>query len=414
MEKITLTAIKIIKEYECLYLIPSDNIIGYKTPIIEELPQQKITEEIAEKKLYEYLFQKYVPLINGYNIIYFWEKNEFSALLSFLYNNKAVDIDTLLEKGKIKKKDIPKKMIQYCYEGGKVFKALIERRNKEIALFKSKIILDCNKQYEIKETNLANDKLKTGLNLTIEEECILMMGVKANPDLYFLKNSNNLQVHILDSHHYYSYCKCDLVTNHQKINPDDYCILLGEKNDKLYDVCLIKSKNTSSNKIELEIIEGNFGYRRQKHFPTSLPAINQRDLTIDFAFDDYLDLFCFFKYKNNKEKNKIIILEKKTNYTSILLETQLIFDDSYKCYVSKYKGITSVFGIKPYNGNNSIEMSILNPNKEFSEIIFKTSFNLEASYDELVFHFGEYERKNCIFALTKSFSHPVFIYIIYI
>ena len=95
-------------------------MIGYKTPIIEELFQRRITEEKAEQILFEYLNNNYVPLISKYNNSYSWGTNEFSALLSFLYNNKSVNIDDFLKKvdlknGELKKdelilkEDIPKK-----------------------------------------------------------------------------------------------------------------------------------------------------------------------------------------------------------------------------------------------------------------------------------------------------------------
>ena len=164
----------------------------------------------------------------------------------------------------------------------------------------------------------------------------------------------------------------------------------------------------------MDIIEGYSFYQRQKILITCLSAISQRDLNIDFSFDDNLDLFCFYKYKNNKEKNKIKILDKRSDYSSILSESPLIFDESYKCYVGKYKGVTTIFGIKPYNINKSIEISVLNQKKEFSEIIFKTTLDLETNYNELVFSFGKFQEKNCLYALTKSFSRSVFIYVLYI
>lgn len=209
------SAIKIIKEYECLYLIPSDNMIGYKTSIIEELFQRRITEEKAEQILFEYLNNNYVPLISKYNNSYSWGTNEFSALLSFLYNNKSVNIDDFLKKvdlknGELKedelilKEDIPKKMKQYCYEGGKVLKSLVEKRIKEIELFNDKIIPDCSEQNEIIEMMDIDNNLTTDLNLTPDIETIIMLGKKSNPDLYYVKNVNSLEIHIMDSYHGYT------------------------------------------------------------------------------------------------------------------------------------------------------------------------------------------------------------------
>ena len=401
-------------------------MIGYKTPIIKEIHQQKITEEMAAKILYEYLNEKYYTSIYRYKENYFFNKNQLSALLSFFYNNNLVKTDNFFKKFEfengdlnnelISKTDIPKKMKQYCYESGKVLKALVERRNKEIELFNSLVIPDYSIQNEITERTDDVDYLTTDLNLTPSGETVLMIGKKSFPDLYYVKNAQCLEVHIMDYLHKYTNHKFQTITNHDKIKLDEYCLLLGEKkNDKYYDICLIKSKNTKSNRIVIDIIDGSSEYKNNHEILiTSLPANNEKNLTIDFDFDNNLDLYCFYKYKNEKAKNKIIILDKESNYTSILLQTSLIFDESYKCCVGNYKGNTTIFGIKPYQENNSIELSILNPNKEFNEIIFKTSFDLKANIDELVFYVGESEGKNCLYAITKSYSHSVRIYVKYI
>lgn len=424
-QTVILSAIKLIKEYECLYLVPLNNMIGYKTPIIKEIHQQKITERIAEKLLYEYLNEKCFSSIYEYKENYSLNKNQLSALLSFFYNNNSVNIDNFFKKlelengalnnGLITKADIPKKMKQYCYESGKVLRALVERRNKEIELFNSMVIPDYNIQNEIMEITDNDSYLTTDLNLTPTIETILMIEKNSLPDLYYVKNGDCLEVHIMDFFHKYTTHKLQTKTKHEKIKLDDYCLLLGEKKNGNYsDLYLIKSRNTKSNKIEIDIIDGSSEYKNNETLITSLPANYEKNLTIDFAFDKNLDLYCFYKYKYGKEKNKITILDKESNYTSILSETSLILDESYKCCVGKYKGNTTVFGIKSYKENSSIEMCVLNPNKEFNEIIFKTYFDLKTNNDELVFQIGESDGKNCLYALTKSYSHSVIIYVIYI
>ena len=281
-------------------------------------------------------------------------------------------------------------------------------------IIKTKISKKLTKMY-LRKKKVNDSYLTTDLNLTPKVETILMIGKKSFPDLYYVKNTDSLEVHIMDSFGKYRNHIFQTKTNHDIIKFDEYCLLLGErKNEKYYDLCLIKSKNTKSNKIEIEIIDGFSEYKNNEILITSLPANNEKNLTIDFDFDKNLDLYWFYKYKNEKAKNKIIILDKESNYTSIILETSLIFDESYKCCVGNYKGNTTIFGIKPYQENNTIELSILNPNKEFKEIIFKTKFDLNWNNNELVFHIGESVGKNCLYALTKSYFHSVRIYVMYI
>ena len=95
-------------------------------------------------------------------------------------------------------------MKQYCYEGGKVLKSLVEKRNKEIELFNGKIIPDCSEQNEIIEMMDIDNNLTTDLNLTPDIETIIMLGKKSNPDLYYVKNVNSLEIHIMDSYHGYT------------------------------------------------------------------------------------------------------------------------------------------------------------------------------------------------------------------
>ena len=62
---------------------------------------------MPREKYWNILRDKYIPLFNKYQ--YFWNKNEDTALLSFLFNNESIILDDLLNNGKTKREDILKK-----------------------------------------------------------------------------------------------------------------------------------------------------------------------------------------------------------------------------------------------------------------------------------------------------------------
>ena len=63
-------------------------MIGYKTPLIGEIHHQKITEELAEKILYEYLNENCFSSVYEYKKDFHFSQNQLSALLSFFYSKK--------------------------------------------------------------------------------------------------------------------------------------------------------------------------------------------------------------------------------------------------------------------------------------------------------------------------------------
>ena len=225
-------------------------MIGYKTSLIGEIHHQKIIEELAEKILYEYLNENCFSSVYEYKKDYHFSQNQLSALLSFFYNNNSVKINNFFKKfvnGKsnnklIIKEDIPKKMKQYCYESGKILKPLVERRNKEIEFFNKLVITDYNdyknqniqkiEQNVFKKKKVNDSYLTTDLNLTPKVETILMIGKKSFPDLYYVKNTDSLEVHIMDSFGKYRNHIFQTRTNHDIIKFDEYCLLLGEKKMK--------------------------------------------------------------------------------------------------------------------------------------------------------------------------------------
>ena len=95
-----------------------------------------ITQKQADTWLEKSLNQKYAPLVNKYDSTYHWTQNEFDALISFAYNIGS--INQLTANGKRDRETIANKIPEYCKAGGKRIQGLVNRRNKERALFLKK------------------------------------------------------------------------------------------------------------------------------------------------------------------------------------------------------------------------------------------------------------------------------------
>ena len=115
--KISQVGIKLIKEFEGLYLNAyQDSVgvwtIGYGTTNSDKgITCQniglglKISKQTAENWLALSLDKKYGPKVDKYDSIYHWTQKEFDALISFAYNIGS--IDELVSKGKLPKHQIP-------------------------------------------------------------------------------------------------------------------------------------------------------------------------------------------------------------------------------------------------------------------------------------------------------------------
>lgn len=93
---------------------------------------QKITQEQADGLLTEDL-QKYEKKVDKYDGRYWWNQNEFDALVSFAFN--VGSIDQLTANGTRSRAVIAEKILLYNKAAGKVLSGLTKRRKAEQELF---------------------------------------------------------------------------------------------------------------------------------------------------------------------------------------------------------------------------------------------------------------------------------------
>lgn len=96
-----------------------------------------ISQKTADTWLKACIQKLYEPKVNHYMIDYEFTQNEYDALVSFAFNIGS--IDKLTDNGKRTKKQIAKKMLEYCRAGGKYVKGLYERRLDEYRLFTNQV-----------------------------------------------------------------------------------------------------------------------------------------------------------------------------------------------------------------------------------------------------------------------------------
>ena len=97
---------------------------------------QTITQEEADKML-EYDLIKYENKVSKYYSTYYFNQNQFDALVSFCYN--IGNIDELTNHGLLSISEVPRVMALYNKCKGKTVQGLVNRRNKEIELFNTPV-----------------------------------------------------------------------------------------------------------------------------------------------------------------------------------------------------------------------------------------------------------------------------------
>ena len=102
-------------------------------------PARKYTKEECEKFLNDDLkrFEEHVEFVD-YAGAYFFNENEFSALVSFAYN--CGNINGLTNYAKRTRDEIRKSILKYCYDSaGNLLKGLERRRKAELELFNTPV-----------------------------------------------------------------------------------------------------------------------------------------------------------------------------------------------------------------------------------------------------------------------------------
>lgn len=101
----------------------------------------KITQAQADKLLQSDIIQ-YENIVNECNKKYKYDfnRNQFSALVSFTFNCGAGNLSMLLQNGKRNKQAIAQKMLLYCNANGKPLKGLQDRRQAEQDLYNTEVL----------------------------------------------------------------------------------------------------------------------------------------------------------------------------------------------------------------------------------------------------------------------------------
>lgn len=95
--------------------------------------------------LFEKDIKRFEDNVNKYEYKYKWNQNEFDALVSFAFNIGS--IDELVRYGDIEKDKIPDRMLLYCHANGEVMEGLKTRREREVALFNTRVVATKDTSY---------------------------------------------------------------------------------------------------------------------------------------------------------------------------------------------------------------------------------------------------------------------------
>ena len=130
----------IIKKYESCYLKAYKDPAGVWTIGYGHTSGVKAGQTITRTQAEQFLESDCAvaeKAVNSYGSKYFWNQNEFDALVSFTFNVGSGNLKKLLNDGKRTKSEISTKMLEYNKGGGIVLPGLVKRRAEEKALFNS-------------------------------------------------------------------------------------------------------------------------------------------------------------------------------------------------------------------------------------------------------------------------------------
>lgn len=152
--KINKRGLDLIKKYEGCRLTAYKCPAGVLTIGYGHTDGVKAGDTITQAQADLYLQSdvgNYENLVNEYNRNYNYKfnRNQFSALVSFALNCGAGNLAMLLQNGKRDKKTIAQKMLLYCNANGKPLKGLQDRRKAEQDLYNTEVLNNGRKKDKI-------------------------------------------------------------------------------------------------------------------------------------------------------------------------------------------------------------------------------------------------------------------------
>lgn len=143
--KINKCGLDLIKKYEGCRLTAYKCPAGVLTIGYGHTDGVKAGDTITQAQADLYLQSdvgNYENLVNEYNRNYNYKfnRNQFSALVSFAFNCGAGNLAMLLQNGKRDKQTISEKMLLYCNANGKPLKGLQDRRKAEQDLYNTEVL----------------------------------------------------------------------------------------------------------------------------------------------------------------------------------------------------------------------------------------------------------------------------------
>ena len=152
--KTSINGINLIKSFEGCRLEAYRDAVGVLTIGYGHTAGVKVGEKITQAKADELLagdLARFETRVNYWNDKkYFFNQNEFDALVSFAFNCGNGNLDGLLKNGKNSRGQIADDSLLFIHAGGKVLNGLVKRRKKERELFLTPVVSSENVSRETK------------------------------------------------------------------------------------------------------------------------------------------------------------------------------------------------------------------------------------------------------------------------
>ena len=183
---------------------------------------------------------------------------------------------------------------------------------------------------------------------------------------------------------------------------ENWEFLLGDYNNNgILDLYCIKKKNTESNSIEVNILDGS------THFQTYLlhtgTALHETGDNFQFLLGDFnkngkLDLYCIKKYNTETNSTEVHILNGNDDFQSLILKTGTKLEetgDNWKFLLGDFNknGKLDLYCFKICNtGTNTTEFHILNGNDNFQSFLYEGGIALPEVGDNYDFKLEDYNK----------------------